>query len=92
MLEIGRTLGKQLGVTSDLLEIDRNVYAVFMILQSARVTKEREMCPQFYEKLGPLGENLKQNYFKIFFENSSKKRLVFFCEPLVQQLWTTFRQ
>jgi len=31
------------------------------------------------------------NFFKIFFENSSRKRLIFFRDPLIQYLWTIFR-
>jgi hypothetical protein len=42
--------------------------------------------------LGSYCQNITDNYFKIFFENSSRKRLVFFSDPLVQYLWAMFRQ
>ena len=65
--------------------------ALYMIVQSAKITSNRNLLPEFLTKLGPHGKTLKQNYFKIYFENSSKKRLVFFCEPLIQYLWALFR-
>ena len=89
--QTGLQLGKMLGVPAHLLAEKRVQYALFMIIFSSRVTRERTIEPAFCEKLGPLAPKLIQNYFKIYFENSSKKRLLFFCDPLIQYLWGIFR-
>lgn len=62
-----------------------------MMVHSSRVTRERGIDPEFYKKLGTDANSLYQNYFKIYFENSSKKRLLFFCDPLIQHMWGIFR-
>lgn len=80
-----------LGVPEELLQEERTQLALYMIVQSAKITRERNITPRFHEKLGPYANTLIQNYFKIYFENSSKKRLIFFCEPLIQFLWDLFR-
>ena len=54
-----------------------------MTVQSAKVTRDRNLTPEFISKLGRHAASLRQNYFMIYFENSSKKRLVFFSEPLI---------
>ena len=89
--QTGLQLGKMLGVPAHLLAEKRVQYALFMIIFSSQVTRERTIEPAFSEKLGPLAPKLIQNYFKIYFENSSKKRLLFFCDPLIQYLWGIFR-
>ena len=43
------------------------------------------------EKLGPHCKGIKQNYFTIFFENSKAKRINFFQQPLIQELWSMYR-
>ena len=80
-----------LGVPEELLQEERTLLALYMIVQSSKITRERNITKKFQEKLGPYANALTQNYFKIYFENSSKKRLVFFCEPLIQFLWNIFR-
>ena len=87
--EMGSQFGKILGVPEELMN-RRTHYALFMTVHSSRVTKDRCLQPEFLQKLGCLADSLQQNYFKIYFENSSKKRLLFFCEPLIQHLWTIF--
>lgn len=62
-----------------------------MTVQSAKVTRDRNLTPEFIARLGPHLQQLKQNYFMIYFENSSKKRLSFFQERLIQHLWGMYR-
>ena len=79
----GYEFGKCLKVPEELLKQKRNQYALFMMVHSSRVTRDRSIDTEFYDKLGPDANQLYQNYFKIYFENSSKKRLLFFCDPLI---------
>ena len=88
----GLKFGIALGVPQEMLDQERTQMALYMIVRSAKITSNRSLLPEFLIKLGSHGKALKQNYFKIYFENSSKKRLVFFCEPLIQFLWTIFRE
>ena len=40
-----------------------------------------------------MGRNAKaiwENYFEVFNENSYKRRKAFFCDPIVQFLWSKF--
>ena len=55
------------------------------------MTHERNITPEFIDRLGIHAESLKQNYFMIYFENSLKKRNLFFGEPLIQHLWSLYR-
>ena len=87
----GIRFGEVLGVPEEIIGQERTQMALYMIVQSAKITSNRNLLPEFLQKLGTHGRALKQNYFKIYFENSSKKRLVFFCEPLIQYLWAIFR-
>ena len=65
--------------------------ALYVLIESSKITRERRLVKEVQDKLGPHCQTIKQNYFNIYFENSSKKRLIFFCEPLVQFLWSLFR-
>ena len=61
-----------------------------MTVLSTKITRDRKLTAAFSHLLGANKVSLKQNYFAIYFENSSKKRLMFFSEPLIQHLWTFY--
>ena len=63
-----------------------------MIVRSSKITQYRTMLPEFEKMLGAHLKSVKQNYFRIYLENSHKKRFIFFCEPLIQHLWSIFRE
>ena len=88
---IGHLYCKALKLPDSLIDSRYNQLAMFMTVHSSRVTWDRQIDPEFAAKLGPMADGLAQNFFKIYFENSARKRLIFFCEPLVQHLWTIFR-
>ena len=87
----GKLFGRILDVPEELLALDRTRLALYMIVQSSKITSQRAIAPEFELRLGQHAASLKQNYFKIYLENSSNKRLVFFCEPLIQHLWAHYR-
>ena len=89
--ELGHIFGQTLNVPAHILQQEREQMALYVLVESAKVTRERKLVKEVYDYLGPYAPTIRQNYFNIYFENSSKKRLVFFCEPLVQYLWTIFR-
>lgn len=84
--------GRILQVPESILADERSQMALYVMVESSKITKERKLIQQVQIKLGSHCQSIKQNYFNIYFENSSKKRLIFFCEPLVQYLWGLFRQ
>ena len=89
--QLGYLFGEILEVPEDILKEERVQMALYVLIESSKITRDRKLLPDVQEQLKPHCQSVKQNYFNIYFENSSKKRLIFFCEPLVQYLWTIFR-
>ena len=89
--ELGYLFGTILEVPEDILKEDRVQMALYVLIESSKITKDRKLLPEIEVQLHPHCDIVKKNHFNIYFENSSKKRLIFFCEPLVQYLWSIFR-
>ena len=89
--ELGKLFGEILQVPQDLLSEERTQMALYVLIESSKITRDRKLVPEIMHKLGKHCQNIRQNYFNIYFENSSKKRLIFFSEPLIQHLWSLFR-
>lgn len=91
MQELGFLFGQILKVPEDILESERTQLSLYVMIDSAKITKERRLSPEVLAKLGPHALSIRDNYFNIYFENSVRKRFVFFAEPLIKYLWGLFR-
>ena len=91
MQELGHLFGQILNVPDDILGSERAQLSLYVMIESAKITKERRLSQEVLAKLGPHSHSIRDNYFNIYFENSVRKRFVFFAEPLVKYLWGLFR-
>ena len=88
---LGRQFGEILGVSKELLDQEPVCMALYVLIHSQSLTHVRDIPDDLKEKLGSHCKKIKQNYFTIFFENSRAKRVVFFAQPLIQELWNIYR-
>jgi hypothetical protein len=79
-------------VPEDILKSERVQLALYVMIESSKVTMERRLSNEVQEKLGEHAISIRDNYFNIYFENSVRKRFLFFSEPLVKYLWGLFRK
>lgn len=70
---------------------ERNFYAIFLVVESYKVTKRRRLVPSCEKVMLPFLHEIYFKYFHIFNENSKKTRVTFFSDPMVQHLWEMFR-
>eukprot|EP00353_Schmidingerella_taraikaensis_P004260 CAMPEP_0185584146 /NCGR_PEP_ID=MMETSP0434-20130131/30435_1 /TAXON_ID=626734 ORGANISM="Favella taraikaensis, Strain Fe Narragansett Bay" /NCGR_SAMPLE_ID=MMETSP0434 /ASSEMBLY_ACC=CAM_ASM_000379 /LENGTH=165 /DNA_ID=CAMNT_0028203719 /DNA_START=566 /DNA_END=1063 /DNA_ORIENTATION=+ len=90
--ELGLLFGTILDVPEDILKSERVQLALYVMIESSKVTMERRLSNEVQEKLGEHAISIRDNYFNIYFENSVRKRFLFFSEPLVKYLWGLFRK
>ena len=72
------------------MRIPRNAYAVFLLVESYKVTKKRRLIPECEKVMRPFLKDIYFKFFHIFNENSKRTRIEFFREPLVQHLWNQY--
>ena len=82
---------KALGVPEDLLENEQVGIAMMLMINSHRITKNRQMSAECKEVMDSQPSHLWVDFFEIFNENSRKLRVKFFRNTFVQFLWNRFR-
>ena len=86
-----RDFAKQLNLPEELLEDQRNHFAIFLMVESAKITKQRKLISSCKAPMRPFLNDIRPKFFDIFYENSKKTRVSFFNDPLVQFLWNQFK-
>jgi hypothetical protein len=61
----------------------RNAYAIFLLVESQKVTKKRRLIPECEKVMRPYLKDIYFKFFHIFNENSKKTRIEFFRDPLI---------
>ena len=80
-----------LQIPPELCNRERTAFAVFLMVESSKITKQRKLIPECKEPMQRHLSDIQPKFFDIFYENSKRTRLAFFNDPLVQHLWTKFR-
>ena len=65
--------------------------ALLLIFFSHRYIYKRELVESVREMVSPHERQIMQNYYFVFTEGKQQLRLGFFLDPLVQLLWSRFR-
>lgn len=79
-----------LSLSKDIARNERNSLAVFLLVQSQKVTRQRGLLPNYKAVMRKYLNEIQINFFQIFNENSKQSRCNFFKDPLIQILWTRF--
>ena len=69
----------------------RYLLAIYAIVESSVIVSKRRVKNEYKLKFGEDNDYVQQFFIRIFIENNVLQRLKFFCDPLVQFLWTKFR-
>jgi len=86
-----RDFAKQLNLPTELYNDERNHFAIFLMVESAKITKQRKLISSCKAPMRPYLSDIRPKFFDIFYENSKKTRVGFFNDPLVQFLWSQFK-
>lgn len=62
-----------------------------MLVCSHRITRRKQLTPQARNLMGQNAQIVWDRYYEVFNENSTRDRITFFSDPLIQYLWTQFR-
>ena len=80
-----------LKIPIELVQLDRTKFAIYLMVESSKITKQRKLIPECKEPMRAYLPDIQPKFFDIFYENSKRTRLTFFNDPLVQFLWSKFR-
>ena len=83
---------RAMGVPTNFLHSEKAGFAILLMVESSKVTKQRQLISSIKIPMKKHLTEITAHFFEIFYENSKKTRLSFFVDPLVQYLWTKFRE
>lgn len=87
----GHLLADALGVPSALMQQPLTAKALLMLVCSHRITRRKKLTPQARSLMSQNAQFIWDRYYEVFNENSTRDRVTFFSDPLIQYLWTMFR-
>ena len=69
---------------------ERDKVALLLLANSHRITWRKKLIPEFEVLIRPFYKDLWPTFMDFFQYTSHKKRIKFFSEPVVRELWPRF--
>ena len=87
----GQALGKALDLPDEIVNEPKYRCALVLIFFSYRYTRRRTLIQQLRDLAGRHENELMRKFYFVFNENKNQIRVDFFKDPMVQLLWSKFR-
>ena len=79
----GKLFCQAMGLPEHLTDQPWTQMAVFMMINSHRITRNKRLVPEAKKIMGRSAGAIWEKYYEVFNENSHKRRSVFFKDPAV---------